>query len=628
MAPFSGNLKTGWHQYKPFLLVFGALGFVNVAVQFTDLWAARNFGQVIDEVASWRGAATWHLTPRVLVLVSEVIAATLVGLVLRNLVKIWSAKRIEFDLPTHVGLYAWRRLLALSGGRHDMQQSGVMSIVGHRGQRATSALAILVVQNLFYVALRIVITTSAILYFYPQCGVAVVLGIVGFSASIWYINARFKADITLAQEATRFSESLEGDIARNIGIVQLNAQEAKVEAELATAFRRQADFAKSVYTRFHLWNVTPGATPTIGKLCILGIGVSLVSRGQIRPGELVVCIGWASDVLDHLHWMHDINQSFMDQVISLKSYLQLLDSASVAPDAGYAVPRSSFEGHIEFRNISFEYPNINEQGDIDQSAHSSRTRPRQWAIRNVSFTVAPGEQLAIIGPSGAGKSTLFKLLLGIYDPDEGQILLDGLDIRIAGVTQLRQAIGVVEQNVALLNRSMRDNILFGLSTPDSIDEEWLSEVLRISRLESVTDKLPAGLDTCLGQNGAILSGGERQRVGIARALAKKPTILLFDEAMSQLDGENASLVAESIRESCCGRTVVTIAHQLRSFINADRILILNSGSVVAEGDHENLLRTSEWYRALAESTSRPLPSAADEFKITSGNLPSFTKYLN
>jgi ATP-binding cassette, subfamily B, heavy metal transporter len=606
MTPNSGTMKTAKHQYGPFLLTFIALAILNATVQFADLWAQRIFGRVIDDVIAWRLLAWRLLVAKLSILVLEVLVACLIGLLLRKVIKLWSIKKIEFDLPMHVGLYAWRRLFSISIGCHDMQHSGVMEIAMHRGQRSISTLAIMAVQEFLYVALRIAITTGAVIYLFPPCGVVVVFGIVGFFVLTWYVNSRFKANITTAQEAASRRDKLLGDISRNIGIVQLNAQEARVEAEIVSAFRQHAEKAKSVFTGFQSWSFGPGAVPTVARTCVLTVAVFLVARGEIKPGALVVCTMWASDVLEHLQWMHGINQSFMDQVIALGTYFRLLDSAPVPAEVSHAVQRHSFQGYIEFKNVSFQYPNVDELVREDQNNGYTKAAGRPWAVKNVSFTVTPGERVAIIGPSGAGKSTLVKLLLRLYDPDEGQILIDGIDIRKMNVKELRQAIGVVEQNVTLFNRSMRENILFGLDMTTTVEEDWISEVIRISRIKSVIEAMPSGLETCLGENGARLSGGERQRVGIARALAKKPTILLFDEAMSQLDGENEAIVSESICESCRGRTVLTIAHQLQTFINSDRIVILDKGGVVAEGNHEHLLAKSYWYRGITQSPARAL----------------------
>ncbi|WP_078910594.1 ABC transporter ATP-binding protein [Streptomyces sp. NRRL S-87] len=214
----------------------------------------------------------------------------------------------------------------------------------------------------------------------------------------------------------------------------------------------------------------------------------------------------------------------------------------------------------------------------------------------VSFTVPGGGLTAFVGPSGTGKTTVFSLIERFYDPDAGHVLLDGRDLREWPLAQLRAAIGYVEQDTPVLAGTLRENLTLG--AVDATEEE-LRRVLRLARLDAVTDRLPHGLDTDVGHRGSRLSGGERQRVAIARALLRGPRLLLLDEATSQLDAANEAALRDTIADVAGRTTVLVVAHRLSTVTTADRIVVMEAGRVRAVGTHTELLATDALYRELA-----------------------------
>ncbi|AFC27809.1 multidrug ABC transporter ATPase and permease [Paenibacillus mucilaginosus 3016] len=258
----------------------------------------------------------------------------------------------------------------------------------------------------------------------------------------------------------------------------------------------------------------------------------------------------------------------------LFEYQDLVPEVREAENAKVLPP---VRGHIAYRSVSYAY------------------QPGQYALRGVSFEAAPGEVVAIVGPSGAGKSTLIGMLARLYDPTEGEVTVDGQDIRSVTLESLRSQVAFVTQESFLFHASVRDNLLFARA--DASPEE-LEEACRQAYIHEVIASLPAGYDTEVGERGHRLSGGERQRLAIARAILKNPRILILDEATSHLDSASEAYVQAALDELMRGRTTLVIAHRLSTILSADRIVVLEGGRVAESGRHEELLEKRGLYAKL------------------------------
>jgi ATP-binding cassette subfamily B protein len=221
--------------------------------------------------------------------------------------------------------------------------------------------------------------------------------------------------------------------------------------------------------------------------------------------------------------------------------------------------------------------------------------PERPILRDLSFTVRPGEKVAVVGPSGAGKSTIARLLFRFYDPDEGRVCVNGADVKNVTLESLRSAIGIVPQDTTLFNATLYDNIAYG--DPDGGEAE-VRRAANLAHLDSLTAHLPDGYDTPVGERGLKLSGGEKQRVAIARAIMKRPAFFVFDEATSSLDSNSELAILSALNEVAEGRTTLAIAHRLSTVADADRIIVLDDGRIVEEGTHASLLRRGGLYRQL------------------------------
>uniref|UniRef100_A0A0P6DVK2 ATP-binding cassette sub-family B member 10, mitochondrial n=1 Tax=Daphnia magna TaxID=35525 RepID=A0A0P6DVK2_9CRUS len=309
-------------------------------------------------------------------------------------------------------------------------------------------------------------------------------------------------------------------------------------------------------------------------ISVLYYGGLMVTESSLTAGQLSAFLLYAAYVTISLSGLSSCYSEMMKGLGASTRLWQLIDKRPDIPiSGGSVIPAGQFEGSIRFRDLSFAYP----------------TRSDAPIFNNLNLDVPAGSVTAIVGSSGSGKSTLAALLLRFYDPISGQVLVDGYSVTDLDPQWLRANIGTVSQEPSLFSCSIRENILYGANTPDSISEEQIIQAAKEANAWSFIQQCPQGLDTIVGERGVLLSGGQRQRIAIARAIVKNPRILLLDEATSALDSESESLVQEALERVMKDRTVLTIAHRLSTIRKASQIAVLERGQVVELGAYEALM---------------------------------------
>lgn len=321
----------------------------------------------------------------------------------------------------------------------------------------------------------------------------------------------------------------------------------------------------------------------LGTLVVLALGGSKVIAGTLSIGDLVAFIGY----LNLLAWPTMAMGWMLSVVQRGRAAMQRLEQIfAVAPaitDAADAPPLPAVRGAIEFRDVGFSYP--------DGGNGNRKT------LEGVSFSLQPGEKLALVGRTGAGKSTLVHLLPRLFDVTEGQILIDGVDIRSLPLQQIRKAIGFVPQDPFLFSSRIDDNIAFAVDDdrPEGEREAAVRAAAAAAGIEHDIDGFPKRYATIVGERGVTLSGGQKQRMALARALAASPRILVLDDALSSVDTRTEKAILDTLRDETEGRTSILIAHRLSTVMDADLILVLDDGKVVERGVHESLLATGGVY---------------------------------
>ncbi|HUB45004.1 MAG TPA: glucan ABC transporter ATP-binding protein/ permease [Acetobacteraceae bacterium] len=382
------------------------------------------------------------------------------------------------------------------------------------------------------------------------------------------------------------------DALTNVMVVQ---SFTRLQAELRMFGDIARELIRNQFPVLNWWalvNVMTRAGNTISVIAIVTIGTWLHMNGEASLGQIVSFMGIAMLLLGRLETAGAFVSSLFFKLPQIEQFFAVLDARSLVPEAPNAremwVPR----GEVRFEDVSFAYP-----GSVP-------------VLNDVSFTAKPGTSVALVGHTGAGKTTTMALLQRMWDPTEGQILIDGQNLRGVTLDSLRRSIGVVFQESLLFNRTIRDNLRVG--NPDATDEQ-IEHACRMADAHEFIIRQPQGYDTMIGERGATLSGGQRQRLAIARALLKDPPILILDEATSALDAATEAKVGRALKTLMGGRTTFIIAHRLSTVRDADEILVFDQGRIVEQGTFNELLARNGTFAALVETqlTPRPEMMAAD-----------------
>jgi ATP-binding cassette subfamily B multidrug efflux pump len=349
---------------------------------------------------------------------------------------------------------------------------------------------------------------------------------------------------------------------------------------------------------YGIMNPAFGLLAGLGAVTVLGVGGALAVSGTISVGAFVafgLYLGMLTWPLIALGWVVNL---FQRGAASMARLAEILDQAPTVanPPAPASLPAAAAGRSVEFRGVGFHYP----------SPGDAATR---WVLRDISFRVEAGSTLAVVGATGSGKSALLELLARVYDPQEGQVLVDGVPVQSLTLDQLRREIGFVPQESLLFSETIRENLTYG--TDDTAAAEWAAGV---AQLDTTIEDFPGGYDTLLGERGINLSGGQKQRAALARALARRPSIVVLDDALSAVDTHTEADILRGLREALRGRTAIIASHRISAVRDASWIIVLDEGRIVEQGRHTDLIVAGGRYWTLLRR--QQLEDAIEDESVT------------
>jgi ATP-binding cassette subfamily B multidrug efflux pump len=409
----------------------------------------------------------------------------------------------------------------------------------------------------------------------PSLTLFVLLPLPLMSYLIYKVSSRMNALSHEVQREQSLMSTLAQETFSGIRVIKAYSREQEIHEK----FNSTAQAYKIKNMRLVLVNALfmPTIIFLIGLSTVLAIylGGLMTYSGDIKPGDIVKFIFYINMLtwpFASVGWVTSIIQRASASQERINQFLEVIPEIKNTDFSEFI-----FKGKIEFRNVSYTYPNSNIQ-----------------AIKNLSFTIEPSSTYAIIGKTGSGKSTILHLIMRNIDPDEGQILIDGTDIKEINLDSFREQAGIVPQEVFLFSDTIGNNIRFGIHDRD-ISEEELRSIAKKAHVLHNIEKFPDGFETILGERGVNLSGGQKQRVSIARALIRNPKLLLLDDCLSAVDTETEEIILQNLKSDLAAKTTLIVSHRISSLRNADKLILLENGQKKEEGTHQELIHLNGVY---------------------------------
>jgi ABC-type multidrug transport system fused ATPase/permease subunit len=501
-------------------------------------------------------------------------------------------KKLDVYVDNYLNHQSIMKFFSFSNGQHINEHSGVKQSIVQAGFTSIHGQMNMFIYNFIPSISQFIISIVVISFVNFWFGVSYFLASFIFAWSLIKFNQELDPKIRVVRDIRNKNSRFISEIFRFVFLIKNEVAEKKSLNNL--------DNIQNNY-QVEYSNTWLGA---INKLTLIRLGsqlfrwitifisVILVINGDITTGGLFMMFLWSGNFIVSVWSLTDMQKQFITDKINIEKYFELLN---IKPDVevkedSYTLSKIST---IEFKNVHFAYPKRGKDYDSKDEQGS------EYILKGINFKVNQGQKVAFVGESGSGKSTITNLLRRSFDPQEGNIVINDIDLKEINLKPFLNQIGSVDQEVILFDASIRDNISFGIN--QVLNDEEIDKISKLSGVWKFKHKLEHGWDTIIGERGCKLSGGEKQRIGIARALAKNPELLIFDEATSALDTLSEVEVQNAIDDVSRGKTSIIIAHRLSTVKDCDRIFVMKMGKILDSGTHLELLKKCDYYKELVKN---------------------------